>query len=360
MNYRRTCKICLAVFETKNSKKTCCSNQCAHRSIALNNKRLAEERKALRDKTPHNPCELCAIVPDKKYASGRFCSSKCSRSFSTSKNRDEISKKASETLRNHQEELVNSTDIPPCSICGIRPHARHKTGLFCLDCAYKATSHANIKKLVLKRNKRVMEKCRPEKCDPWTSEARKTWEAGDKSKECEGCGSLFQITWKNRHRKYCSDNCIRFSHSSKMIQRNIDGDFFQSFGHRVNYEEEGLDIRCDSLIEWCFLEDFVKSHKGLMLSIARSSLRIPYDIDGRSRTYTPDFDVTLKDGKKYVVECKSEQSGTSEIWIRYHNEANLKRKLLESYCAEQGLTFIWFTQKTRKDLYRKAQKLFKH
>ena len=335
MNYQRTCKICLEVFETENSKKTCCNKQCAYRCVILNNKHLAEERKALRDKTPQNPCELCAVIPDKKHASGRFCSSRCSRSFSTSKNRDEISKKVSESLIVYQEKLLNSKIIPTCTICGIIPSVRHKSGKYCLDCIYKKMADKGF-------------------------QARKVWEAGDKLNMCVTCGSGFPVAWDRRGKKYCSDKCINISLSSKMIQRNIDGNFFQSFGHRVNYEEEGLDIRCDSLIEWCFLEDFVKSHKGLISSIARSSLRIPYDIDGRSRTYTPDFDVTLKDGKKYVVECKSEQSGTSEIWIRYHNEANLKRKLLESYCAEQGLTFIWFTQKTRKDLYRKAHNLFKH
>ena len=339
MKYRIICKICLGTFETENSKKTCCSKQCGYKSNALNNTRHAKERKTARDSVPLNPCELCGIIPDKKHASGRFCSPKCSRSFSTSKNRDDISKKASESLRINYEKIVNSKDILPCTICGIIPITRHKSGRYCLDCVYKH----------LVNNSRKLHH----------AHIRKIWEAGDKLKECEVCGSLFQITWNSRIRKCCSDKCIRTINSDRMIQRNINGDFFQSFGHRVNYINNFLNIRCDSLIEWCFLEDYVNKHKDLIFSIARSSLRIPYNLNGKSRTYTPDFDITLRNGKKYIVECKSEQSGTSEIWVRYHNEANIKRKLLENYCAEQDLTFIWFTQKTRKDLYKKAQKLFK-
>ncbi len=44
-------------------------------------------------------CENCGIEHSGKYASGRFCSSRCSRSFSTSKTREEISKKVAKTLK---------------------------------------------------------------------------------------------------------------------------------------------------------------------------------------------------------------------------------------------------------------------
>ena len=44
-------------------------------------------------------CENCKACHDGSYASGRFCSPRCSRSFSTSKDRKEINRKTSETLR---------------------------------------------------------------------------------------------------------------------------------------------------------------------------------------------------------------------------------------------------------------------
>jgi len=43
-------------------------------------------------------CENCGIEHEGSYGSGRFCSSKCSRGFATSKKRKEINAKVSKTL----------------------------------------------------------------------------------------------------------------------------------------------------------------------------------------------------------------------------------------------------------------------
>tara|TARA_Y100000310_G_C20445476_1_gene698183 strand:+ start:118 stop:804 length:687 start_codon:yes stop_codon:yes gene_type:complete len=45
-------------------------------------------------------CENCSKVHDGSYASGRFCSKKCSKSFSTKSKRKEINAKVSTTLKN--------------------------------------------------------------------------------------------------------------------------------------------------------------------------------------------------------------------------------------------------------------------
>lgn len=44
-------------------------------------------------------CEYCGKEHDGSYGSGRFCSSKCARSFSTSKNRQEINHKRSLSMK---------------------------------------------------------------------------------------------------------------------------------------------------------------------------------------------------------------------------------------------------------------------
>lgn len=44
-------------------------------------------------------CEACSSNHDGSYGSGRFCSSQCSRSFSTRGKRDEINKKVSSKLK---------------------------------------------------------------------------------------------------------------------------------------------------------------------------------------------------------------------------------------------------------------------
>jgi len=43
-------------------------------------------------------CEKCGAEHDGKYGSGRFCSPRCSRSFSTSKSREEINEKVSKAF----------------------------------------------------------------------------------------------------------------------------------------------------------------------------------------------------------------------------------------------------------------------
>lgn len=45
-------------------------------------------------------CENCGSLITQCYGSGRFCCEKCARSFATRKNRRQISKKVSSTLRN--------------------------------------------------------------------------------------------------------------------------------------------------------------------------------------------------------------------------------------------------------------------
>lgn len=57
-------------------------------------------------------CEKCGIGHDGKYGSGRFCSSKCSRSFSTSKAREEINIKTAKTLASRTERIEKT-----CPIC---------------------------------------------------------------------------------------------------------------------------------------------------------------------------------------------------------------------------------------------------
>lgn len=58
-------------------------------------------------------CENCEIEHDGYYGSGRFCSSKCARGFSTKSNRKEINKKVSKTLLN----TGNPSIIKICKKC---------------------------------------------------------------------------------------------------------------------------------------------------------------------------------------------------------------------------------------------------
>lgn len=352
--FEKTCAQCGDSFTAGRSYVKFCSSSCA-----------AKYGNVLRygyglkiEKTPTS-CESCGIIPEAIYASGRFCSSKCARSYSTSKSRDLISKKTSETLKKHQKNLLCSDEVPHCGICGIIPAKRHASGRYCFDCAYKIVSHANARNHEINLARNPKEKPSRKKREPWTwfSASRKEWETGDKNNTCQTCVSDFLVSWETRGRKYCSDECRRLASSAAMIQRNIEGNFYQSFGRRVRYTERGQDIHCDSLIEWCALEHLFQSYEDRIASVERSSLQIPYTLEGKQRIYNPDFEVSLTDGTRLIIECKSEQSGKSEIWVRYHKESSFKRDALEAWCKDNGGTCVWFTQNTRKDLYRKIKDL---
>lgn len=51
-------------------------------------------------------CENCGISHNGSYGSGRFCSQKCSRGFSTKFKRGEINYKVSKTLKNKYPKLI--------------------------------------------------------------------------------------------------------------------------------------------------------------------------------------------------------------------------------------------------------------
>ena len=240
-------------------------------------------------------CECCYESIELKYGSGRFCSPKCARSFSTSLKRKEINEKVRKTL------------ISAC----------------------RKTVHDLV---------------------------------------CNLCNEPFQISGKKKAKqKYCSRSCSakatnndplrKAAAAERMRIRNEKGEFFQSFGRRTTFKNEQFEIRCDSLIEWCALVDLFEKNLDQIKDVKRSSAKIPYtDNEGKKRIYTPDFEVLMKDGTSRVYECKSDQFGTTDIWIRYHKESEIKKEALFQYCEIQGFKPVWFTQKSRNDLYRKAKK----
>lgn len=340
----KTCEVCYLIFKPKRSIIRCCSQSCTRKLQVITKYGVKEEK-------PITPCETCGITPEKKYSTGRFCSKKCACSFSTSHAREKISEKASQTLKNkyHKDEAT------PCEKCGVVPETKHGSGRWCVNCAYLTASSMIQKRLNLEiKPKFVFNKERT--TYSYVSTQRKIWEESNKKNICKVCLESFEVAWDKRHIKTCSKTCYIKNMSNKMIQRNIDGNFFQSFGRRVKYTNYGQDIHCDSLIEWCALEDFFQKYGEQIISATRSEYKIPYiDENGNQRSYNPDFDIVLSNGERFCVECKSEQFGLNETWDRYHKEAMVKKELLESFCKDNGITHVWFTQKTRKDLYNKLK-----
>lgn len=74
-------------------------------------------------------CESCNVEHDGSYASGRFCSSKCARSFSTRKDRDEINRKVSATLKGRPTKslpMLHSIESRGKAAAGLRAYHRSR------------------------------------------------------------------------------------------------------------------------------------------------------------------------------------------------------------------------------------------
>ena len=85
----------------------------------------------------HNICENCGCSHDGSYGSGRFCSSKCARGFSTKSKRTEINKKVSTALfgRHYIQGSRTYIYVLPryCKHCGIQLGRRNRSG-YCQHC----------------------------------------------------------------------------------------------------------------------------------------------------------------------------------------------------------------------------------
>lgn len=80
-------------------------------------------------------CEKCKKEHDGSYGSGRFCSSKCARSFSTLGKRQEINKKVSQTLKGYR--TVQGGKIKLCDYgCGQIANYQMENGKWCCEDSY--------------------------------------------------------------------------------------------------------------------------------------------------------------------------------------------------------------------------------
>lgn len=95
-------------------------------------------------------CENCKKLHNGEYGSGRFCSQKCARSFSTRKKRKEINQKVSKTLRTRSRPLIDKICLECNKIFKVKWSKRNQQK-FCS----KRCSLNNVKK-----RKEVIEKCR--------------------------------------------------------------------------------------------------------------------------------------------------------------------------------------------------------
>lgn len=88
----------------------------------------------------NNICENCGCSHDGLYGSGRFCSAKCARSWSSMQHKAETNKKVSQTLlrRRLLNEFKTDFSIRYCSNCGKKLGFRNKSG-YCQHCVHSCS-----------------------------------------------------------------------------------------------------------------------------------------------------------------------------------------------------------------------------
>lgn len=84
--YKINCEINAKKFEESNLRKQ-------------EQAKIRKQQKLQQWLDEKHTCENCGKVMTEYYGSGRFCSAKCARGFSTKNNREEISRKVSESLK---------------------------------------------------------------------------------------------------------------------------------------------------------------------------------------------------------------------------------------------------------------------
>ena len=243
-------------------------------------------------------CENCLSPHDGTYASGRFCSSKCSRSYSTKSKRALINEKVSVSLRK-----THGTDFHTCPSCKSQFEWKHFAGV--------------AAKLGMSETKFCSESCKLD------------------SRRSQNLSPSF-----------------RQKMSNAAIRRLEKGEVW--FGKRVEAEFRGKKINCDSLLEKSFILYLERDNN--VLDVNRSNVWIEYSDEGITRRYNPDFIIDHVDGSQSIAEVKSERVGKNDVWEDYRKKSIIKFNLLNDYAKSQGMKCLWYTQKTSPADYKEAQK----
>lgn len=233
-------------------------------------------------------CENCNSIHDGKFASGRFCSSKCSKSFSTKSKRKEINEKVSKAIK----EKIYAGETIGC--------------------------------------------------------AKKIYDTI--TKKCKVCNNIFTVRIDSK-KEYCKEHAFtneeyRKKCSIKMINDILSGKRdTSSFGKSIKciYHFKDKNIRCDSKLEHNCLF-YLEKHFNV-IDIERCNFSIPYiDFEGNDRKYIPDFIVNI-DNDIYVVECKYDKVNyiLNEKWKHYVENSSIKKNSLEEFCKANGYKMLWYT-----------------
>lgn len=189
-------------------------------------------------------CENCNVIIIKKYGSGRFCSTQCSRGFSTKSKRSEINLKVSETIT---KKLIDGEKIGFCKL--------------------GKTIKVKIKKLKFEKPKIIQ------------------------IRTCETCKKIFESKDKSMA-KTCSPDCLKKYRSiqiSKATKGNPNvGGYRIGSGHGKScwYESKIAGrVFLDSSWELAFAKYLDANN----INWKRNTTRFDYNFENKKHYYVPDF-----------------------------------------------------------------------
>jgi hypothetical protein len=113
-------------------------------------------------------CEHCGLEHDGSYASGRFCSPKCSRTFSTASKREEINTRVSEKLQGRESVLKGrkqSREIVERRLQGFTPEKRKEAGEKVKQLRYDDYARKSFDELSYTLKKRRVKDEQNDKCN---------------------------------------------------------------------------------------------------------------------------------------------------------------------------------------------------
>lgn len=102
-------------------------------------------------------CENCNEFHDGSYASGRFCCSKCAKSFSTRSSRESINKKVSETLKGRTSPFKGTgknyfiDELRICKKCEVEFNAKRKLQKYCSRACARSHKTEEVRKILRDR-----------------------------------------------------------------------------------------------------------------------------------------------------------------------------------------------------------------
>lgn len=274
-------------------------------------------KKKLSSKRQNIPCDNCGIIFEKKCSEiirneHHFCCQSCAAQF-----------------QNAQRKLTEPTNQVNCKECGKTFYVKDGS------------------------SKKSCDACCKEKKDEARGRAKKTLQKS----VCCVCGRDFEYLTedKKNKKKTCSQECFSVRMSLNAINRT-QNDTSRLKSIVCEYSFQKKIITCASKAEYSCL-NYIEEHYDV-LDMDRCPLVLEYELDGKTRRYSPDFTVILKDGKTMIVECKTPLSNKDlqRKWDIYYRSIPMKQEALEKYCDVNGHLFLWYHKDMNLKFYNSISK----